>query len=47
MRAVRRQISLNRHRRMMLKHYKIDNAMVVAMELGELTVEETKDNKGR
>ena len=42
MRAVRRQISLNRHRRSMLKHYKIDSAMVLAMELRDLTVKETK-----
>ena len=40
MRAVRRQISLNRHRRSMLKHYNIDSAMVMAMEQKDLTVED-------
>ena len=42
-----RQISLNRHRRSMLKHYKIDSAMVLAMELRDLTVEESKTDHVR
>ena len=43
MRAVRRQISLIKHRKMMLKHYKLDSAMVMAMELRELAIEDRKE----
>ena len=42
MRAVRRQISLNKHKRMMLKHFRLDNAMVMAMEFKELYIDDSK-----
>ena len=42
LRAVKRQILLNAHKRALLKDFKVSSAMVLAMDAGELNIEEEK-----
>ena len=44
MRAVMRQISLNQHRRLLLKQFKLHSASIFAMELKEFQVAEDSDS---